>query len=102
MHNILEWLKNAWSIFVAIFFQHPTERFDRINGSNNDSFDGIREKAGLVIQPVSSTSGLVRYSGANWKARLLNNSEIGSIQTGETVCILSAKGNTLLVKESAK
>ena len=102
MHNFLEYLKDTWSIFVAVVFQFPSDRFDRINGLNNDSFDGIRQKTGMVLEQVSSTSGLIRYSGANWKARLQRDAQVDVIQKGETVRILSATGNTLIVEKNTK
>ena len=100
MRQIVEYIKNGLSVLVVLIFGIPTERFDRLNGLNNDGYKSLNGKTGIVIEAVSLHTGIVRYSGSNWKATLDKCNEGEKIEKGKTVKILSVSGNTLLVEEN--
>ncbi len=100
--SIVEFGKNVLAVLFALLFQVPNRRFDRMNGLNNDEYENLSGHKGLALEEITQHKGTVRYSGSNWKARLAPESPKVSILKGETVRILSATGNTVLVSTIEK
>ncbi len=97
VERFLEITKNVLSVVLVLIFQYPNKRFERINGLNNDRYEGIEGHVGEVVEPVTRYKGKVRYSGAIWKARLSDEEETTVIDKGHKVKILSASGASLIV-----
>jgi len=95
-----KYLKNATdvvAVLVAVLFQAPNKRFDEIVGSEQEKYTGLTGSTAIVIEVVTKDSGMVRYSGSNWRARLSETSTSTSIDAGERVTIDLSEGNILYV-----
>jgi len=85
------------AVAIAVIFHVPTKRFDDIVGSNQEKYTGVTGSNAVVTETVTKDSGIVRYSGSNWRARLTENNKTTSIDIGETVTIEQTDGNILIV-----
>jgi len=84
----------------AVLFHAPNKRFDEIVGSEKDQYTDVVGSKAVVTKTVTSSAGMVRYSGVNWRARLfvsLGSSSMENIEAGIEVKIESAEGNILYV-----
>lgn len=97
MNRIWERFIDLLTMAGAVLLQAPNKRFDMIVGSEKDKFEGIVGSTAIVTETVTMNSGVVRYSGATWRARLSENSDSGSVIVGAEVVIESSEGNVLVV-----
>jgi len=100
--SIVEFGKNVIAMLSALFFQIPNQKFDRLNGLNDDEYNNLSGHTGLALEKITQRKGKVRYSGSNWKARLASEDPRDFIPQGETVKIISVTGNIILVSEIEK
>lgn len=101
MKNFLSNIKDAIAVISAMLFHVSNKRFDSIAGSQGDTYTDIIGKTAIVTETVSSSSGMVKYSGAHWQARLSEHSTVDSVTNGSRVTIESINGNTLIVRQTA-
>ena len=97
MKHLSKCVKDKLAIISAVLLKTPNKRFDEIVGSEQEKYTDTIGSTALVTEIVSSTSGMVRYSGSNWRARLSENSACTSINTGQVVRIESLQGIVLVV-----
>lgn len=84
---------------IAAVLWAPLKKFQKRGGGVDTSSDMI----GLSVPTVSSidkTSGLIRYSGVNWNARLDPKANIDSISKDEICVIRGMEGNVAIVSPS--
>jgi membrane protein implicated in regulation of membrane protease activity len=55
-----------------------------------------------VSEPVTENGGKVRHSGINWNARLDDNAQVTSLESGCRVRITAVDGNVLIVDQNHK
>ena len=94
---ILNYLLDVWAVILSFILQHPTSRYSRRLDSPIDNFESIRGKFALVVEDVTGTGGLVRYSGVNWKAKISDEEKSKIFKSGEEVLIASNQGNLLII-----
>ena len=92
-----EFIKDMFSLFIGIFFQMPTKRFDKLATKLNSSENPFDGHTAVVLEKVTMTSGIVNYNGTRWKATLQRGSAESAIKQGETVCVLKIEGNKIVV-----
>ncbi len=97
MRKILKYAADFISIASAVLLHAPNKRFDEIVGSEKEKYTGITGSNAVVTEKVTKNSGMVRYSGSNWRARLSETSNSTSIDVGETVTIELSEGIILYV-----
>ena len=97
MRNILKYATDVVTVVFAVLFHAPGKRFDEIVGSDKEKFTGLTGSNAVVTEVVTKDSGMVRYSGSNWRARLSEKSNSTSIDVGEKVTIELSEGNVLYV-----
>ena len=97
MKNILKYGADTIAVMTALIFHAPNKRFEEIVGIEQDTYTGITGSHAVVIEVVTKNTGLVRYSGSNWRARLSEKSNSTDIDAGEKVTIKFAEGNILYV-----
>jgi len=92
------YFRDAISILVSFLYLVPTARYSE-RFEQEDSYEGLRNKEAVVVRAVSKNSGTVRYSGANWQARLAYGGGEELIDEDQTVLIIEAKLNMLIVEK---
>ena len=97
MRKILKYVANFIAVAAAVLFHVPNKRFDEIVGSEKETYTGLTGSNAVVTEIVTKDSGMVRYSGSNWRARLSEKSNTTSIDVGETVTIERSEGNILYI-----
>ena len=97
MRNILKYVTDIIAVVFAVLFHAPSKRFDEIVGSEQEKYTGLTGSTAVVTEVVTKDSGMVRYSGSNWRARLSEKSNSTSIDVGEKVTIDLSEGNILYV-----
>ena len=95
--KIIGYVQDIFSMLFSILFQIPTKRFDEMNGVGEIEYNSLKGHVASAIDRITKNSGRVRYSGANWQARISGTEPIESIEKGTTVKIESVKGNIVLV-----
>ena len=98
MKHIFSSIRDAIAIIGALLLHSSNKRFDEISGSQHDTYTDTIGNTAIVTEKVSHTSGVVRYSGANWRARLSEESTANCIDAGSRVTIESVDGNVLIVQ----
>ena len=90
MKKILKYTADLIAVVFAVLFHAPNKRFDKIVGSEQEQYIGLIGSIAVVTETVTKDSGMVRYSGSNWRARLSEKSNSKSIDPGEkvTICLL--------------
>ena len=97
MKSIFKYASDVIAVAIAVLFHAPNKRFDEIVGSGQEQYTGVTGSKAVVTETVTKDTGMVRYSGSNWRARLAENSNSTSIDPGETVTIVLSEGNILYV-----
>ena len=97
MKAVIDFFTNDLSVFFAVVFKLPSRRFDHLVGANQSEFVEYIGRQAVVIETVTADSGLVRFAGSYWQARLACDSVQHSAPVGDSVVISATEGNRLLV-----
>lgn len=106
LKRIIDLISLLGSLLLAWLFSRPSKRIDDVikneNGVVHDDSSGTEfvGKTVVVLEYVTSESGVVRFSGSYWQARLSNGLESNTIPVGESAIIQSTEGNTLYVTKT--
>ena len=83
---------------TALVLWKPLKNFQNRTIGKNTSSDMVG-KSVVVVDPITKTTGSIRFSGINWQARLAQSSSLSEIASNESVIISNVEGTMIIIDE---
>ena len=96
LKSVIEYIKDTVAMFIAIFFQGSTKRFDKLNSAESE-FNPFEGRRAIVTEIINERQCKVNFSGTIWEANLSRECTEHSLKIDQVLNVIEARGNVLIV-----